>query len=348
MEAGGRDGGGGSRELGGLLVPSTALLSCSQPVSPPPAASSSGPDPGHHPGVARFSCPGAWEGSSAAAPADPRGQRFPISPKPLQGTQDGMESRAKSPQPPRSATCGGDGGAAGGRRGREGGRNPAGCSGKGGSDPGRAETGWGRAPRRGDCGAIRGPAEGRREAGRERRPYLCPDGRHAAGGAERRGRAAAAALYVPGGRRAAESGSPRPPRPRGRGALRAPPRLSQQRGPDGRSRAGPNRAEQRGEERGCTPAALARGSGSPQARCRARPPGRRCPGPWRCLSPRCSLAPCPRCPRCLRLPEGSGCAPATRTVCGGAAAAKRWWRGRLPQPCPLGRERLWGCSDGRR
>lgn len=112
--------------------------------------------------------------------------------------------------------------------------------------------------------------------GRERRTYLRPDGRHAASSAERRGRAAAAALYLPGGRRA---GPPRPPRLRGRGTLRAPPRLSQQRGPDGRSRAGLGRAEQNrvessgAERRGCSltarhgaggRAAPARGTDSPK------------------------------------------------------------------------------------
>lgn len=162
--------------------------------------------------------------------------------------------------------------------------------------------------------------------GRERRTYLRPDGRHAASSAERRGRAAAAALYLPGGRRA---GPPRPPRPRGRGTLRAPPRLSQQRGPDGRSRAGPGRAEpnrvessgaeQSGAE-GVLPHSPARrggprcsgpGHGLAQARGRARLPGRRCPGRWRCLSPRWSLVPS-RVLACHRLPEGPKCIPAAR------------------------------------
>lgn len=141
-----------------------------------------------------------------------------------------MESRAKSPQPlgePRAA--------GGGSRG-PGEQPPAGEGGKG--NPGRLRP---AAPGRvGATPAAQGRAEAaapRRESGgRTCAPMavMLPAAPRDAGGLR-------PPLFI--SRRAEGGQPPRPPRPQGRGALRAPPRLSQQRGPGGRSRAGPGRTE---------------------------------------------------------------------------------------------------------
>lgn len=158
------------------------------------------------------------------------GNAVPLLPETLRVTRDAKESRAKSPQPlgaPRAAGRGSRGPGELPPAGEGGKGNPAGCA------PPLRDGRERPRPRR--DGLRQQPRGG----GSERRTYLRPDGRHAAGGAESRGRAAAAALYLRGGRRAA----PPPATPAGPGRLRAPPRLSQQRGPDGRSRTEPSRAE---------------------------------------------------------------------------------------------------------
>lgn len=142
--------GGGSSGLGGLLAPSTALLSCSQPgrrhQRPGPRCPSRG----------RTVQPpqGLGGESSTGAPTDLSGQRTsPPHRNPPSDTR--CKSGAKSPQPPGRATCGpGEGrenrdpGAAAGRRRRERESGRPAAPGRVGAVPGRvgatpAGTGWG-------------------------------------------------------------------------------------------------------------------------------------------------------------------------------------------------------------
>lgn len=82
-----------------------------------------------------------------------------------------------------------------------------------------------------------------------------------------------------------------PPRLRGRGALRAPPRLSQQLSPGGRSRARLLRSPTWPGAEGEGSSALTQGTGLPPPGLEYGRLGRWCPGRQRLLLPCCSLMP---------------------------------------------------------
>lgn len=199
------------QRAGGGAVPSTALLSCRQPVSPPPACSSSGPDFGPHPEVSRLSHPGSWGGEGGNLRQQPprrrRGSALPVLTETLQVTRDVMESRAKSPQPlgePRAVGRGSRG---------PGEQPPAGEGGKGNpgrlrpAAPGRVEAtpaGLRQQPRGGRAADVPAP----------RWPSCCRRRRETRAGCGRRS-------LSPGGRR---EGSPPARHARGAGAPSGPPR----------------------------------------------------------------------------------------------------------------------------
>lgn len=201
------------------------------------------------------------------------GNALPFLTETVQGTRNVMESLAKSPQPAGRATCGGEGEP----RPRGGREREWGCSGR----VGAAREGW--EPGQAEGAALQRQAG--KEGMRERQTYLRPDGRHAAGGAERRG-GLRPPLFISPGRRAA----PPPATPAGPGHPPGPPAAESAARPRRAEPgwAGPNRAGLLPTARHRAGAALLwPGARTRPGRCRARLPGRRCPGRWRCLSPRC-------------------------------------------------------------